>query len=349
MSVSVEAGGSSVYSHKETTPRTPASNEKLLLSMAILDKLGPGQRIDTRVAANSYSHGVVAGPLWILGGGDPGINTRRISSLAHAIVKAGVTKITGAIKGSTGYFSRDWFAKGWKKSFRQEECALPTALTFNGNSSHGRNIRDPEKLAAVALTKKLRGLGVRVGDKAGAGSAPSGLSDVALIKSKPLKSLLHIQNVGSVNFYAEVLGKLLGAKSFSAPGTFAKGAKAIETFASSAGANVTAYDSSGLSYADRVSTEGMVKMLSDASGTSWGDDLRETLAKPGQGTLAGRLHGLNVRAKTGTLNGISALSGWVELDSTHKLAEFSILSKGMPKTTAMAIEDKIVALIAHNA
>jgi D-alanyl-D-alanine carboxypeptidase/D-alanyl-D-alanine-endopeptidase (penicillin-binding protein 4) len=292
---------------------------------------------------------VISGPLWILGGGDPGINTARISSLAHSIARAGVTKITGSVRGSTTYFSHDWFAKGWKKSFRRDECAMPTALTFNGNSSRGRNIRDPEKLAAVALTKKLRGVGVRVGGKAGAGKAPSGLTDVASIHSKPLKSILHIQNVGSVNFYAEVLGKLLGAKVSGPPGTIAKGAKAIEAFASAAGAHVTAYDSSGLSYANRVSTEGMLKMMTEASGKSWGDDLIATLAKPGQGTLAGRLHGLDVHAKTGTLNSISALSGWVKLDSNGKLAEFSILSKGMPKTTAIAIEDKIVALIAHNA
>jgi D-alanyl-D-alanine carboxypeptidase len=90
-------------------------------------------------------------------------------------------------------------------------------------------------------------------------------------------------------------------------------------------------------------------MLDTVDAMPWAADLRGTLPKPGQGTLAGRLHGLDVHAKTGTLDNISALSGWVRLDSDGNLAEFSILSRGMSKTTAINLEDKIVALIAHNA
>jgi D-alanyl-D-alanine carboxypeptidase/D-alanyl-D-alanine-endopeptidase (penicillin-binding protein 4) len=320
-----------------------------MLTMAILDQLGPDQRIETRAAAGSFDHGEVSGPLWILGGGDPGINSARIGTLAHDLVDAGLTRVEGSVRGSTTFFKHDWFAKGWKRDFPQTECALPSALTFNNNSVNGRHINDPEKLAAQALTKKLRGLGVHITQSAGAGAAPSGLADIASIHSKPITSVLHRQNVDSVNFYAEVLGKLLGAETAGAPGTIRKGAAAIEDFASTAGAHVDAFDSSGLSYDDRVSTRGMLKMLDTVDAKPWAGDLRGTLAKSGQGTLAGRLHGLDVRAKTGTLDNISALSGWVRLDSDGNLAEFSILSRGMSKTTAINLEDKIVALIAHNA
>lgn len=348
MSVSVGESGSTLYAHKASELRTPASNEKLLLSMAILDELGPDERIETRAAASTFSSGEVPGPLWILGGGDPGIDSKRLGALAHELVDAGLTRIGGSVRGSTTFFKHDWYAKGWKPYFPRVYCPLPSALTFNGNTAGGVHIRDPEKRAAQALTKKLRGLGVRIGGPASAGSAPAGLTEIASIQSKALPSLLHTQNVDSINFYAEVLGKLLGASAAGAPGTISKGAAAIEAFAGDSGANVRAFDSSGLSYDDRVSTQGMLKMMWTVDGEPWADELRDTLPRAGQGTLQGRLHGLDVWAKTGTLTGISALSGWVRLRD-GELAEFSILSRGMPKTTAIGIEDKIVALIARNA
>lgn len=77
--------------------------------------------------------------------------------------------------------------------------------------------------------------------------------------------------------------------------------------------------------------------------------LRSTLPRPGQGTLSGRLLGLQVRAKTGTLfQQVSALSGWVRLHS-GSWAAFSILSHGLAKREAVALEDRLVALITTNA
>ncbi len=81
----------------------------------------------------------------------------------------------------------------------------------------------------------------------------------------------------------------------------------------------------------------------------WGKTLLQTLPVPGQGTLKDRLGGVRVRAKTGTLGGVSALSGWVRLEKSGSWAEFSILSSGMPKSQAAAIEDRIVRILAHAA
>jgi D-alanyl-D-alanine carboxypeptidase len=50
--------------------------------------------------------------------------------------------------------------------------------------------------------------------------------------------------------------------------------------------------------------------------------------------------------KTGTLTDVSALSGWVLSDGTGTWIEFSILSSGMSKATASAIEDEIVTILA---
>ena len=58
---------------------------------------------------------------------------------------------------------------------------------------------------------------------------------------------------------------------------------------------------------------------------------------------------MQVRAKTGTLIEISALSGWVWLEREDAWAEFSILSKGMSKTRSIQIENAIVRVVSANA
>ena len=140
---------------------------------------------------------------------------------------------------------------------------------------------------------------------------------------------------------------MLGASVWGAPGSIAKGARAIHAWAGTHGVRVTSHDGSGLSYADRITTDGMVKLLTVATRQPWGLALRAALPAPGEGTLAGRLIGLRVRAKTGTLiDGVSALSGWVWLDRSRRWAEFSILSAGLTKTRAVALEDAVVRLVA---
>jgi D-alanyl-D-alanine carboxypeptidase len=68
---------------------------------------------------------------------------------------------------------------------------------------------------------------------AGGGRPPEDLVRVAAIRSPPLRDLLARQNLESSNFHAEVLTKLLGARTSGGPGTLATGAQAIEEYASS--------------------------------------------------------------------------------------------------------------------
>jgi D-alanyl-D-alanine carboxypeptidase/D-alanyl-D-alanine-endopeptidase (penicillin-binding protein 4) len=77
--------------------------------------------------------------------------------------------------------------------------------------------------------------------------------------------------------------------------------------------------------------------------------LRNGLPTGGEGTLEDRLHGVPVRAKTGTLSGVSTLSGWVRLKRAGSWGEFSIMSRGMSKTRAANMEDRIVRLLRKRA
>ena len=340
ISVAVASGPTMLYERADGVAHAPASNEKLLQSMALLDRLGPTYQIKTRAAATSTGK-TIGGALWILGRGDPSVGRRAIAALATRIVAAGVRRV-GRVMGAKGYFSRDWWAPGWRSFFQAEEVALPTALTYQGNQVRGVHVRDPERRAAAALARALERRGVKVVGKPGQGTPPGGLHRVAEVESAPLQRLLRRQNLVSNNFSAEVLGKLLGVKRYGKPGTIAKGAAALRAFAAAHGVEATANDSSGLSYRDRLSAIGIVRLLRTAESSSWGRALRSTLPAPGQGTLEERLHGVPVRAKTGTLHDISALSGWVKLARTGRWARFSILSSGFDVFRAKDIEDGIV-------
>jgi D-alanyl-D-alanine carboxypeptidase len=349
MGVAVREEGEVLYRHVDARRRTPASNEKLLLSMSILASLPPETRLVTRAVAGPVTAGVISGDLWILGEGDPSLGRTRIEHLAIAIRDAGVVQIDGSVQGSTAYFKRDWFAPGWKRYFPRVHVALPTALTYEENTAGGEHIRDPELRAAEALTKELERRGVVVTGDPGSGVPPDGLTTVAEVQSKPLIELLEYMNRYSSNFYAEVLGKRLGVEAAGAPGSIAKGGTAIRSWAATHGVSVRTRDGSGLSYANRVSPSGMVRLLGAAEDEVWGEDLRDALPEPGEGTLERRMRRVRVHAKTGTLTGISALSGYVYLRRRDVWAEFSILSAGMSKDRAMRIEDRIVRVLWRSA
>ena len=112
--------------------------------------------------------------------------------------------------------------------------------------------------------------------------------------------------------------------------------------------DLEAKDGSGLSYANRVSPRGLVRLLGHVEETApYYAALRRGLPAAGQGTLEDRLGGVRLRAKTGSLDGVSALSGWVRLKRTGSWAEFSILSGGMPYYTAKGVEDRIMRVLSE--
>jgi D-alanyl-D-alanine carboxypeptidase len=351
VSVSAGVNGTLLFHVRGSHLRTPASNEKLLLSMALFDHFDPATRIPTTAKTGArIVRGVLRGNLWIVGAGDPEIHDRDMRRLASAVVAAGIRRIRGSVIGDTRPFAHDDFAKGWKRYFPRSVMPPPTALTFDSNlDSDGEIVHDPERRAAASLTRALRSNGVRVGGAPRMGRPSAALRDVAAIASARLGSIIARMDNDSINFDAEVLGKYLGQSVRGAPGTIAKGAAAIRAYASVRSVDVTAHDSSGLSYANRVTTDGILHLLWDADEQTWVPSLMSALPKGGQGTLEGRLSGVRVRAKTGTLDGISALSGWVWLERSSTWAEFSILSRGLSKIDAMAIENTVVRTLAKKA
>jgi D-alanyl-D-alanine carboxypeptidase/D-alanyl-D-alanine-endopeptidase (penicillin-binding protein 4) len=143
-----------------------------------------------------------------------------------------------------------------------------------------------------------------------------------------------------------MLTKALGEDS-AGSGSTAAGADTIDRWVDRRGIDATVRDGSGLSDQDRTSASGVVTLLLNAEREPWFATFRASLPAPGEGTLAGRLANLPVRAKTGTLfvRPTSCLSGYVRARDGTLLA-FSVLTRGLDATTAEPIEDAIARIAA---
>jgi D-alanyl-D-alanine carboxypeptidase len=158
VSVAVGIGDRIVFSLAGATRRLPASNEKLLTSMAALSVFGPGHRFPTRATAtNAPRDGVLSGDLWLVGSGDPELSDAGLATLASRLVGGGLREVRGSVMGDTSAFDRGWWAPGWLPGISREFVTRPTALALDGNV-----VADPEPAAAASLTRALQGDDVRV-------------------------------------------------------------------------------------------------------------------------------------------------------------------------------------------
>ena len=88
-----------------------------------------------------------------------------------------------------------------------------------------------------------------------------------------------------------------------------------------------------------------MRLLWAADDETWGRCCGRRCRAAGRARCEDRLHDVRVRAKTGTLDRVSALSGWVWLDDREDWGEFSIVSRGLTKDAAVRIEDAIVRTV----
>ena len=331
--------GAILYRHQDWVARAPASNEKLLLSMALLDRFPPTTTIPTRVLATSAvaGDGVLDGDLWIVGHGDPETGRQDIAALAaDARRRTGVHRVRGRVMGATGPFARDWFAPGWKDYFPTYYIALPTALTYRRQprTDAGATISDPERRAAAALTKQLRARGAsRCTARPGMGTPPADLEGLATVQSDPLV-LDHAPDEPVLQqLPRRGVRQVPGRAGRGAPGTIAGGRARSRRSPGPHGVSVVANDGSGLSYANRVSADGHRAICCGRPRPRRGAR-RCATRWPRAARARWRIAcaTCSIRAKTGTLTDISALSGWVWLEREGAWAEFSILSQGMSKT-----------------
>jgi len=363
----LDAGtGRPVCARAARRPRILASNTKLFTTSTALARFGPGYRIVTKLLTDGTldRRGVLHGSLWLRGAGDPTLGApsfynryggglgANLFALGAKLRRAGLRRVTGRLYGDDSLFDRlrGVADSGYATSpYIGPLSALSFDSGYRGTISQGF-ASDPAKLATGKLARALRAGGVSIRPRVARGVAPPGATALASVRSPTMSQIVAATDVYSNNFFAEMLAKLLGAH-FGGAGTTAAGTRVVERFARAHGSGIHAVDGSGLTRGNRASPLQVAGLLRAMLRSRLGEELVADLAVAGRsGTVEERMRGTaaygRCHVKTGTLSGVSALSGVCENRSGRTMI-FSILMNGVSDLgLAHHEQDEIAAAVA---
>jgi D-alanyl-D-alanine carboxypeptidase/D-alanyl-D-alanine-endopeptidase (penicillin-binding protein 4) len=345
------ATGQTLFTRNADTSLAPASNEKLTVTYAALVELGTSYRFRTALlGVGRQEEDVWHGDVFLKGYGDPTLTSVELAALAVQLKEVGITRIDGRVLADESWFDAQRTAPGWKAAFFINESPPLSALVVDRGRYDGHVARQP----ALAAAGQLRRLLLRAGITAGAvaiGRAPPGAYGLGQIESEALPDVLKEMDRDSDNFTAELILKEIGAEA-GATGTTAEGVRIVLRDLADVGVplvGVRMFDGSGLSLDDRLTARALATLLVIA----WDDvDLRHAfwaaLPVAGvNGTLEDRMQRAPargaVRAKTGTTNRASALSGYV-----GDRYVFAVMQNGWPVSTwsARKAQDRFATTLA---
>lgn len=232
--------------------------------------------------------------------------------------------------------------------------AIPAGATAERKWS---TVWEPTGLAASLFRDAMARHGVRVLGQTQSGVAtPAGARVVAEHQSMPLSQLLVPFMKLSNNMHAEILVKTAGRVT-SGVGSWNAGLAALGQRLAGMGvdpAGMYLADGSGLSRMDQLAPDQLITLLRSARSKPWFQVWYDSLPVAGVsermvgGTLRSRMQGTaaagNVRAKTGTLTGVSGLSGYVTSADGRPLV-FSMISNNT-LVSAKRIEDAVAVRLA---
>ncbi|MGQ0616735.1 MAG: D-alanyl-D-alanine carboxypeptidase/D-alanyl-D-alanine endopeptidase [Acidimicrobiia bacterium] len=340
--LTVSAAGRQVFALEPTRPMVPASLQKLVTASVALDVLGPDTTLRTAVRAGGpVAEGVVAGDLYLVGGGDPVLVTdpylqrfkyrpaafTSFEALADRIVAAGVTRVEGSVIGDDRRYDNVRYSPLWPQNFIDDADVGPIgALTVNDGFTEfppSPDVRlpepapasDPAAWAAVVMTELLRARGVTVAAAAASGVVPDDAPEVAAIESPPVKDLVVRMLRDSHNLTSEMIVREIGFREGT--GTTEAGLAVIQRQLAAGDLptdGTSPLDGSGLASQDKMTCQ-LAQAVLDRSGPE--SALGVALPVAGEsGTLVERFEDNpaagRLRAKTGTLNQVVALAGFID-------------------------------------
>jgi serine-type D-Ala-D-Ala carboxypeptidase/endopeptidase (penicillin-binding protein 4) len=308
----------------------PASTQKLFTTLPLLLDNSDRRLVTDVVVTKPPVDGVVAGDLVIRASGDPSLVKGNLVSLARAVHRAGVTRVTGRLVLDIGSLPTNTRQPGWKHEFVPEDIGplSPFPLDRDWWRTDSSYISNPTRANLDFLRQRLAHNHVKVvGNDLIVRSSTASVV-LASHQSATMRALITQTLRWSDNFYAESLLSVLG------------GHAPVNRTTSTAGVTDTsrATDGSGLSYADRETVRGEVTLLDYAHGSPAAGDLLHALPVACRsGTLRHRFcrtaGGHNVFAKTGTLTHSSALAGYSR-DARGRWVTFAVITGGVRNTYA---------------
>ncbi|MDL4774001.1 MULTISPECIES: D-alanyl-D-alanine carboxypeptidase/D-alanyl-D-alanine endopeptidase [Thermomonosporaceae] len=360
-----------LFEQRADRPATPASTTKLATTVATLAALGPGHRITTQVVRGA------GGGIVLVGGGDPtltalparpGATHPPYASLTDlARQTAASLKAAGVQRARVDYDASAYqgprVAAGWKPNYLPDgEVAPVSALTLDegrvapGDPTQKSRVADPPSSAAAAFARLLTRNGVYA-KRGRRVAAPQGAARLGAVQSPPVSALIEHLMTESDNDVAEAMARQVAIK-LGRPASFADAAQAVRQVLAGLGAaeGVQVNDGSGLSPLNRITPLALARLASLAASPDH-PELRSVITglpvagfsgtlRPPRYTVAASQAGAGtVRAKTGTLAGVSTLAG-VAYDADGRLLAFAFMAGDGKSPVDPGKLDRLAATVA---
>jgi len=353
-----------------TTAREPASIAKLLTACAVLARLGPDHTVSTAAVT-----GATAGEVVLVGGGDvllaPGAGDPSAASGRAGLADlADVTAVallardrhTVAVRVDDSLFTGPRMGPGWTPADVAAGYVAPvTAIAVDAgrttDDTYAPRVPDPALSAAATFAELLTERGVTVAGESARAVAPPGAEVLGAVDSAPMSEVVAYMLASSDNDVAEALARLVAADA-GRPTTFADAAGAVLDEVAMLGvttAGASLADGSGLADGSVLPAALLTEVLVLAASPEH-PELRAMVTGLPVAALSGTLSerfaadpaaaGL-VRAKTGSLTGVTTLAGTVQ-DADGRLLTFAVLADAVPATRPAreAMDSVVVSLVA---
>lgn len=305
----------------------PASNQKVVTAIAALHHLGGQYQLRTQMMINGeVRDSVLWGDISVVGGMDPMLAQGDVMRMTQALHDAGIDSIAGIVWLDQSMKSQDRYGWGW--CWDDDMTPLRPLMV------------DKRDRFAIELMDDLTALGIRGIDESRImeGQCPADARTICEV-THTVEQVLQRMMKKSDNFYAESLFYQLAALSGHRPASRRDAAGYVDALIRYVKLNPANYqiaDGSGVSLYNYISPQLLVKILEYAwNNNAIRQSLLPSLPIAGvDGTLEKRMKKTaaegNVRAKTGTVDGVSSLSGYATSPEGHVLV-FSIINMGIPK------------------
>ena len=300
-------------SHQGTKPVSAASLTKIATTLAALGKLGADYQFVTRVYhTGEIQEGILKGDIIVAGNGDPFFVWEEAISIANTLNQLGIRKITGNL------IVNKKFYMNYESEPEKAGKLLYQALNVDSWTSEitkqfqSLPITTPRpQITIVGKTSVMRGI-------------PANTKLILIHKSLPLWEILRQMNIYSNNKMAQMLADEVGGASEVARYAIKKTGVAPE--------EIQLINGSGLGVENRMSprTASRMLLIIDTLLKPFNLEVLDIFPVAGRdsiGTMENRNLPSGTTVKTGTLNQVSALAGYIPLDKERRVW-FTIINSG---------------------
>lgn len=355
---------SCIYRYQERQRMRPASTMKAITAITALDQLGSDYDFSTElrytgrireyqnvpetqdsidnpeeVTFPAATKRALYGDLYCVGGMDPLFGDSDIKAFANAVSQLMVDSIIGGLYADRSFKDRKPYGEGW---CWDDDNPTLSALLLNRKDRVDDELRN-----------RIRNNGIVLWANAGDAQTPSG-SMLICRREHKLTEVLRPMMKKSDNLCAECVFYQIAHRQGGKGASADDARKSVERVIRKVGLSADDYtiaDGSGLSLYNYVSAELETLLLRYAyQHRDIYDALYAALPIAGvDGTLSERMHGArvkgNVRAKTGTVAGVSSLAGYCQASNGHQLC-FSIINQGIKShKPARAFQDRVCMVL----